>query len=95
MPDSLHIALKNDSDSSDIHAYVTGLALQKNNERVLVKADGKGLYYPTSPSEILQPLQEDVASTVPIAILDRSPPNNSNQYPSAPRATPFMSTSPR
>ncbi len=61
MPDSLDIQLQNQTKSPDIHAYITGLAIQQNGTRALLKANGRDLYFPTSPSEILQPLQEDCA----------------------------------
>ncbi|KAK3366305.1 glycoside hydrolase family 64 protein [Lasiosphaeria ovina] len=63
MPDSLTIQLVNQTTSSNVYAYITGLALQRDCARVLLKADGKGLYYPASPAggKILQPLAEDCA----------------------------------
>lgn len=63
MPDSLTIQLVNQTDTADVWAYITGLALQRGSARVLVKADGCGLYFPASPpaGQILQPLAEDCA----------------------------------
>lgn len=61
MPESLHIALKNDSELDNIHAYVTGLALQHGNKRCCLKANGKDLYFPKNPSSIGSPLKEDCA----------------------------------
>lgn len=61
MPDSLQIALKNDSDSSNIHAYISGIAIQQGGQRCLLKADGKGLYFPEDPPAIGTPLAEDCA----------------------------------
>lgn len=61
MPDSLDIQLQNHTNSHEVYAYVTGIAIQNNGARVLVKANGKDLYYPESPSEILSPLAEDCA----------------------------------
>ncbi|KAK3112243.1 hypothetical protein LTR53_011699 [Teratosphaeriaceae sp. CCFEE 6253] len=61
MPDSLQIALKNDSDSSDVHAYVSGIAIQQGGRRCLLKADGSGLYFPESPGAIGSALTEDCA----------------------------------
>lgn len=60
-PGTLQIALQNKSNSSNVYAYITGLALEKNNVPVFVQADGQSIYYPTAPQEILQPLQADVA----------------------------------
>ncbi|KAK3698631.1 hypothetical protein LTR37_016859 [Vermiconidia calcicola] len=61
MPDSLKIALKNDSDLNNIHAYVTGIAIQKGGQRCLLKANGKDLYFPQDPPSIGSPLKEDCA----------------------------------
>ncbi|WPH03943.1 Hypothetical protein R9X50_00682600 [Acrodontium crateriforme] len=60
MPDSLQIALKNDSDSSNLHAYISGLAIQNGNQRCFVKAD-ESQYFPQNPSAIGSPLAEEVA----------------------------------
>ncbi|PPJ50430.1 hypothetical protein CBER1_05556 [Cercospora berteroae] len=61
MPESLQIALKNDSDLDNIHAYVTGIAIQHDGKRCLLKANGKDLYFPTDVTEIGSQLQEDCA----------------------------------
>src|SRR3569833_1045699 len=61
MPDSLSIQLENQTSSSQVYAYITGLALQHGGARVLVKADGRGLYFPQSPPQLLQPLAVDCA----------------------------------
>ncbi|KAJ4987592.1 glucanase B [Stagonosporopsis vannaccii] len=61
MPDSLQIALKNDSDSENIHAYVTGIAIKHDGKRCLLKANGKDLYFPTEVKDIGSSLQEDCA----------------------------------
>ncbi|RKU46447.1 hypothetical protein DL546_006981 [Coniochaeta pulveracea] len=62
MPGTLEIQLVNNSDSSQIYAYITGISLQeRQGARVLLKADGRSLYFPESPSEIMQPLKEDCA----------------------------------
>lgn len=61
MPDSLDIQLQNQTSSSEVYAYVTGIALQHNGQRVLLKADGKGLYFPENPPAIGSPLKEDCA----------------------------------
>ena len=58
---TLQIALQNKSSSSTVYAYITGQAIDNNNARVFVQSDGKTLYYPTSPSSTLSPLQADVA----------------------------------
>lgn len=61
MPDSLQIALKNDSDSSDLHAYITGIAIQHDGKRCILKSNGRDLYFPDNPPSIGSPLAEDCA----------------------------------
>ena len=63
MPNSLTIHLQNQTNHSQLFAYITGLALQHNNARVFLRSDGRGLYYPQSPppGKILQPMAEDCA----------------------------------
>lgn len=61
MPDSLDIHLQNQTNSHQVYAYVTGIAIQHNGARVLVKANGRDLYFPENPPEILSPLKEDCA----------------------------------
>jgi hypothetical protein len=58
---SLQLALQNKSNSDTVYAYITGLALERNNTPLFVQADGKTIYYPVAPSTIQQPLQADVA----------------------------------
>ncbi|KAF1941634.1 hypothetical protein EJ02DRAFT_455018 [Clathrospora elynae] len=60
-PGMLQLALQNKSNSSNVYAYITGLALERNNTPVFVQANGQDIYYPISPKEIQQPLQSDVA----------------------------------
>ncbi len=61
MPDSLAIQLRNETESAEVYAYITGLAIQHGGARVLLKANGRDLYFPQSPGQILQPLTEDCA----------------------------------
>lgn len=70
MPNSCRFVLRNNSKSSNVYAYISGIALQKNGARALMKANGKDMYYPEAPSEILQPLKEDCAILL-------GPPGNS------------------
>ncbi|KAJ4374894.1 hypothetical protein N0V83_001972 [Neocucurbitaria cava] len=58
---TLQLALQNKSSSSNVYAYITGLAIDKNNTPAFVQSDGRTIYYPVSPSTIQQPLQADVA----------------------------------
>ena len=69
MPESLQIALKNQTDSDQVYAYITGIAIQSNGARVLLKANGKDLYYPSNPPAIGSALAEDCA--IPLG-----PPSN-------------------
>ncbi|KAI9741551.1 MAG: hypothetical protein M1818_004357 [Claussenomyces sp. TS43310] len=59
MASSLNIALQNQSSSSTVYAYISGLALNNNNAMFLLRADGKTPYFPTSPSSTGTPLAED------------------------------------
>ncbi|KAH6850531.1 glycoside hydrolase family 64 protein [Chaetomium sp. MPI-CAGE-AT-0009] len=63
MPSSLTIQLTNQTSSHNVHAFITGLAIQHNMARVFLKPDGRNLYYPESPppGQILQPLTQDCA----------------------------------
>lgn len=60
MPDSLDIQLQNQTRSNQVWAYITGIAIQ-NGQRVLLKANGRDLYYPQPVSQIGSPLAEDCA----------------------------------
>ncbi|EMD97338.1 glycoside hydrolase family 64 protein [Bipolaris maydis ATCC 48331] len=60
-PGTLQLALQNKSSSSTVYAYITGLALERGNTPIFIQSDGQTVYYPVGPSEILQPLQADVA----------------------------------
>lgn len=61
MPDSLQIALRNDSDSNNLHAYITGIAIQHGGQRCLLRANGRDLYFPQNPPSIGSSLAEDCA----------------------------------
>ncbi|KAL2195221.1 glycoside hydrolase family 64 protein [Corynascus similis CBS 632.67] len=63
MPNSLRVQLVNQTTSSNVYAFITGLAIQHNMARVFLTANGKDLYYPESPpaGKILQPLDQDCA----------------------------------
>ncbi|KAL7622408.1 hypothetical protein AAE478_007913 [Parahypoxylon ruwenzoriense] len=61
MPTSLRIALKNSSDSAQVYAYITGIALQHGGQRCMLMADGQGLYFPRNPPRRLSPLTKDCA----------------------------------
>lgn len=74
MPDSLEIQLQNQTNSDQVWAYITGIAIS-NGQRVLLKANGNDLYYPQQVSQIGTPLAEDCAiplgppgNTVPVHI---------------------------
>lgn len=53
---TLNLALQNSSSSSTVYAYITGQALDHNNALVIMQADGKSPYYPSSPSSTGQAL---------------------------------------
>ncbi|OTB01924.1 glycoside hydrolase family 64 protein [Hypoxylon sp. CI-4A] len=67
MPDSLKVALKNNSNYSVVYAYITGIALQHGGQRCILKANGQDLYFPENPPAIGSPLTEDCA--IPLAPL--------------------------
>ncbi|EPE24612.1 carbohydrate binding family 6 [Glarea lozoyensis ATCC 20868] len=56
---TLNVALKNQSNSNTIFAYITGLALDNGNQRVILRSDGKTPYYPSSPAKVGSPLEVD------------------------------------
>ncbi|KAK7966976.1 uncharacterized protein PG986_001253 [Apiospora aurea] len=45
------IALKNNTQSSNVRAYITGLDINRNNRVLLMQSDGKTVYHPDSPSK--------------------------------------------
>ncbi|ORY69681.1 glucanase B [Pseudomassariella vexata] len=58
---TVQIALKNNTKSSNAHAYITGLDINRNNVPLLMQSDGTTPYYPSSPSSPLQALGADCA----------------------------------
>ncbi|KAF2015630.1 glycoside hydrolase family 64 protein [Aaosphaeria arxii CBS 175.79] len=58
---NLAIALQNKTSSSNVFAYITGLALQNNNRPIFIQSDGRTVYSPTSPDRPLVELSQDVA----------------------------------
>jgi len=61
MASTLNIALQNQSTSSSVYAYITGLAIQNNSRLFLLQSDGKTYYYPVSPSSGNSPLAQNCA----------------------------------
>ncbi|MCJ1310439.1 hypothetical protein MMC25_004103 [Agyrium rufum] len=61
MPDTLQIELKNQTDSDNIFAYVTGLALDHGNSWFLLQADGHTPFYPENPPNVGTPVPQDCA----------------------------------
>ena len=61
MASTLSIALQNQTPSSTVYAFITGLALQNNNALFLLQSDGKTYYYPTNPPSIGSPLLQNCA----------------------------------
>lgn len=58
---TLNFALKNQTGSNTVYAYITGQAIDNNNALFLLQADGKTAYYPTSPSTTQTALAQDCA----------------------------------
>lgn len=58
---TLNIALQNQTSSSTVYAYITGLAIDNNNALFLLQSDGQTPYYPSSPSSTLSPLGANCA----------------------------------
>ena len=58
---TLSVALKNNTTSNTVYAYVTGQAINDGNALVLLESDGQSLYYPASPSAPGAPLAVDCA----------------------------------
>lgn len=57
---TLPFQLQNQSTSSEVYAYITGIYIP-NGQRVLLQANGTDLYFPTSPSAVGSALAEDCA----------------------------------
>ena len=57
---TLQLALKNETTSNTVYAYVTGQAIQNNYAIFLLKSDGS-YYYPTNPPTIGSPLSANCA----------------------------------
>jgi hypothetical protein len=58
---TLNFALKNNTGSNTVYAYITGQAIDNGNALFLLRSDGKTAYYPTSPSATLTSLSWDCA----------------------------------
>lgn len=58
---TLNVALQNRTSSSNVFAYITGLALDNNNHPMFIQGDGRSVYFPTSPSQPGAALAQDVA----------------------------------
>ncbi|KAI7270421.1 glucanase b [Hortaea werneckii] len=53
------IKLRNDTNSSTVYGYITGLALDNGNRVFLLQADGKTPYYPANPSSTGSKLEKN------------------------------------
>jgi hypothetical protein len=60
MVSTLPFALVNNSNSSNVYCYITGIDIA-DGRRVLLQADGKTLYFPSNPPAIGSPLTKDCA----------------------------------
>lgn len=61
MVNSLDIQLQNQTNSGQVWAYITGIAIQNDWRRMFIKANGRDIYYPEQVSAIGSPLAEDCA----------------------------------
>ncbi|RFU27426.1 hypothetical protein B7463_g8926, partial [Scytalidium lignicola] len=59
MVSTLSISLKNQTNSDQVYAYITGQALENGNHVCIIQADGKTPHYPDNPPQILTPLSKD------------------------------------
>jgi hypothetical protein len=48
---TLTVALQNKTTSATVYAYITGLAIDRNNAPMFIQSDGRTAYFPTSPSQ--------------------------------------------
>ncbi|KLU81481.1 hypothetical protein MAPG_00570, partial [Magnaporthiopsis poae ATCC 64411] len=60
-PTTVQFALRNNTSSSNVFAYVTGLDVSRDSRVVMLRSDGQTAYYPTNPGADLQPLGDDCA----------------------------------
>lgn len=58
---TLQLALQNRTNSSNVFAYITGLALNDGNKPIFIQADGRTVYSPPSPAQPLANVAADVA----------------------------------
>jgi hypothetical protein len=58
---TLQITLKNNTNSANVYAYITGQAIDNNYALYLLQADGQTPYYPTSPPSVGSSLQMNCA----------------------------------
>lgn len=58
---TLNITIQNNTQSSNVWAYVTGLSLNQNNRVFLLRSDGVSSYLPESPPQNMTPLPVDCA----------------------------------
>jgi hypothetical protein len=68
---TVSFSLQNNTGSDTVYAFVTGQALNNDNDLVLLESDGQTLYFPTSPSSTGSPLAVDCA--IPLNASGASP----------------------
>ncbi|KAJ8106439.1 hypothetical protein OPT61_g9537 [Boeremia exigua] len=58
---TLQLALQNRTNSSNVFAYITGLAINDGNKPIFIQADGRTIYSPRSPEKPLANVTADIA----------------------------------
>ena len=58
---TLQLALQNKTNSSNVFAYITGLAINDGNKPIFIQSDGRTVYSPPSPDAPLANVAADVA----------------------------------
>jgi hypothetical protein len=58
---SLNVALQNKTNSNNVFAYITGRAIDSDSRPIFIQADGRTVYFPTSPASVGSPLAVDCA----------------------------------
>lgn len=57
----LQIALRNETQSNNVYAYITGSAINNGNALFLLSANGRTPYYPPNPSSVGTRVAQDIS----------------------------------